>query len=531
MGSRRQQLKVERRQHRAGLGISAVSHQGASITSPQLASWLPLRASADADLLPELGTLVSRSRDLTRNNGIATSGVQTLVDNVVGVGLRLSALPDYRALGKTVEWAMEWQRKTERLFREWSTDTNCDAAQELNFAGLTELMFRNQVGDGDAIALPLWMRRPGSRFGTCLQVVESDRLSNPDNRLDDATLRGGIERDGYGAPVAYHIRKTHPGDYLLGVASVASAVGQWERIPARTEWGRKRVIHLHDKERTGQSRGKPVMSAVIQQFKMLDKYAGAELDAAVINAMMAAFIETEMSGDALVELFGSPENMNKVVAQRNQGRPRLKSGSIIPLYPGEKMQPFMPARPAAQFEAFTVAVMRHIAAAMGLPYELLLKDFSKTNYSSARAALLEAWRMFRSRREKLATYWAQPCYELWLEEAINTGLIEAPDFYENRAAYCRTKWIGPGRGWVDPVKEAQAAQIRMNAGISTLEAECAEQGLDWEEVLEQRARELKRMQELGIDTASMATVAPVTFVEHQNVKGANDDGQDASGAA
>lgn len=276
---------------------------------------------------------------------------------------------------------------------------------------------------------------------------------------------------------------------------------------------------------------KPVISAVIQQFKMLDKYSGAELDAAVINAMMAAFIETEMSSEDLFELMGgTAEGMDKEIRKRNRGRPRLKPGAIIPLYPGEKMSPFMPARPAAQFEAFTVAVMRHIAASMGLPYELLLKDFSKTNYSSARAALLEAWRTFRGRREKLADYWAQPCYELWLEEAVNAGLIDAPGFYEHRAAYCRSKWIGPGRGWVDPVKEAQAAQIRMNAGISTLEAECAEQGLDWEEVLEQRARELTRLRELGIDPASLAAVAPVTFVENQNVKGA-DDGQGSGSTA
>ena len=76
------------------------------------------------------------------------------------------------------------------------------------------------------------------------------------------------------------------------------------------------------------------------------------------------------------------------------------------------------------------------------------------------------------------------------------GLVDAPDFYENRYAYTRCKWIGPGRGWVDPVKEAQACQIRMDIGLSTLEAECAGQGLDWEEVLEQRAREKERMKKL-----------------------------------
>lgn len=520
-----------RRKHlpkgRSGLSIQAASHQGASLTSQQLASWLPVLGSPDADLLPELGTLMARSRDLSRNNGIAAAGVQTLVDNVVGVGLRLVAQPDWRALGKTAEWAEGWQRTTERLWREWAESTACDAARTLNFAGLTELMFRSQILNGDAVALPLWLpRRPGTRFASCLQVVESDRLSNPGGRMDGPTLRGGIEVNGYGEPQAAHIRKSHPGDYLMGVGGDA---GDWERIPFRTPWGRLRVIHLHDKERTGQSRGKPVMSAVLQQFKMLDKYAGAELDAAVLNAMMAAFIETDMSGTDLLELFQDPAGMEAEVRKRNRERPRLKSGSIIPLYPGEKMQPFLPARPAAQFEAFTVAVMRHIAASIGLPYELLLKDFSRTNYSSARAALLEAWRTFRSRREKLGDYWAQPCYELWLEEAVNAGLIEAPDFYANRAAWCRSKWIGPGRGWVDPVKEAQAAQIRMSAGISTLEAECAEQGQDWEEVLEQRARELRRMRDLGLDPAQFA--APAAAPTDEDKKAPSDDGQEPGGAA
>ena len=119
------------------------------------------------------------------------------------------------------------------------------------------------------------------------------------------------------------------------------------------------------------------------------------------------------------------------------------------------------------------------------------------------------------RRQWLATYWAQPVYELWLEEAIGRGLVEAPgwDDPRMRAAYLRTRWIGPGRGWVDPVKEAQAAKLRMETGISTLEDECAEQGRDWEEVLEQRAREKARAGELGVggaDTTALMQVVPPT---------------------
>lgn len=82
---------------------------------------------------------------------------------------------------------------------------------------------------------------------------------------------------------------------------------------------------------------------------------------------------------------------------------------------------------------------------------------------------------------------------------VNKGLVDAPDFYANRYAYTRCKWIGPGRGWVDPVKEAQACQLRMEIGLSTLENECASQGLDWEEVVEQRVREKNKLKEMGLD--------------------------------
>jgi capsid protein len=80
--------------------VSDTAHRAASLRARELASWMPLLGSADSDLLSELPTLVSRSRDLTRNHGVAAGAIQTLVDNVIGTGLRLAAIPDYRALGK-----------------------------------------------------------------------------------------------------------------------------------------------------------------------------------------------------------------------------------------------------------------------------------------------------------------------------------------------------------------------------------------------------------------------------------------------
>lgn len=182
--------------------MSDTSHRAASLTARELSSWLPGNGSADGDLLGELPTLVGRSRDLTRNHGVAAGAAQTMVDNVVGTGLRLSALPDYRALGRTKEWADDWARDVESLWRGWAEGFECDAALSLNFAGLTTQVFRSGFINGEALALPLWLPERGGAFATTIQLMEPDRLSNPSGKPDDKSLRGGIEIDDYGAPLA-----------------------------------------------------------------------------------------------------------------------------------------------------------------------------------------------------------------------------------------------------------------------------------------------------------------------------------------
>jgi lambda family phage portal protein len=493
-------------------GAFGEAYTAGSYSHPDMRRWTPSPGSADADLLPQLGTIRSRNRDLIRNHGVAEGAVQTNADNVVGCGLRLKSRPDGEALGWTDDQAEAWSNIVESRWCAYAHSTWCDAARSLTFDGLTSQIFRSGFSNGDALALPLWLPEAGAPAGTRFQLVESDRLANPNMLPDTLNMRGGVEIDEYGAPIAYNIRKVHPGDFywLLGQVSFES-----DRILSRTPWGRLRVIHVHDKERVGSSRGKPAFTSVLRQFKVLGDYTNAELKAAVVNAMVALITESAIEQEGLVELLAANpaalKNYQDGLAQRSRSSVDFNAGMILPLQLGEKAYGFTPARPNQAFDPFVSSLFRQIAAGLNMPYELLLKDFSKTNYSSARAALLEAWRFFRGRRKWLATYWCQPAFELWLEEEVMEGRIEAPDFYEKRALYCRTKWIGDGRGWVDPYKEAQAAGERLRLGLSTLEDECAEQGQDWEEVLAQRAREEKRAKQLNLILPWMAGATRVSL--------------------
>lgn len=488
----------------AGTHVLDSPHHAASPISQELASWTPGLLSADREWGWDRDLTVSRIRDLVRNNGTAAGAVRRFVDHSIGAGLRLQAQPDYRALGITREAARELGQQIEAAWREYANDPlrRCDKARRTGIGGLMRLAYFDWLIAGESLTLPLW--RPGlGEFATCFQAVDPDRLSNPAGQPDGPELHKGVALSGV-EPVGYHIRKSHPSDAYFASAEDLLA---WDYVPRETAWGRPSCIHFFAPERADQSRGKPPLAAVVQRFKMLDRYQNAELAAALLNAIFCAAIESPMDTEFLEEaLSDGRDSVSKYQDARadfHADRKITLAGATIPhLFPGEKLSFPAAQRPAGNFPAFEQAVLRHIAAGTGQSFEQVATNYSQTNYSSARAALLDAWKSLVTSRTLFTEGWCRPAYLCWLEEAFDRGIIRppkgAPSFHEAITAYTAGRWLGPGRGWIDPTKEAQGAQMRMDSAISTLEVECAEYGLDWEEVLDQRALEQAAMRERGL---------------------------------
>jgi lambda family phage portal protein len=474
---------------------SRTAYDGASLTARDVRAWTPPRRSADAEILPSLDTLVARARDIDRNNPIAKGARTTIVDNVVGTGPRLSPQPDYRLLGKTKEWADEWSAKMQGLFHSWWWTTKCHAGDTLTGDQLAQQALAAVIMNGDTIALPLWLPERGDGYATKLQMIEADRLSNPNGQGDTQFMRAGVKLDEYGAPLGYWIRTTHPGDFL--VAGMQS-FGKWEFVPRKTDYGRLRAIHYFDAERSPQTRGKPLLTTILPQLKNIDRYIRAEIDAAVANAMIAGIITTPLDHESIVQLFS--KDHQAYLKARSENAVSLEGGTIATLFPGDDFTSHIPGRPNSGFGPFVENIFRIAGVGADLNYELLTKDFSKTTYTSGRMSLLEAWRGFNRRRDSFGTLWLDPIYCLIGEELVDQGLIEAEGFEDPilRYAYLRCKWIFPGRGWVDPVKEATGAQIRVANRFSTLEEECAQQGLFWRDVLDQLAAEEAYATQIGL---------------------------------
>ncbi|MGE0109367.1 MAG: phage portal protein, partial [Bdellovibrionales bacterium] len=152
--------------------------------------------------------------------------------------------------------------------------------------------------------------------------------------------------------------------------------------------------------------------------------------------------------------------------------------------------------------AFEKAVLRNGASALGISPQQLSQDWSDVNYSSARASMLEAWKTMSRRREDFAKGFSTPMWAAFLEECMSYGELplpeNAPAFEEMRTAYAGCRWLGPPRGWVDPVAEKKGAVLGMVNGLSTLEYECADQGQDYRETLDQQMIEKKERENRGL---------------------------------
>jgi len=491
--------------------------------SIDLDCWRPRAQSADADILPSRQSIDGRVIDLSQNDGYISGAIDLISANMIGNGMRLSLHIDYDALGQSEDWGAKTGDEVEASFRRWawSSHNRVDVTRRSNWLSIQYQAARSLLIHGEFFAVLESHYRASGGYNLAIRIIDPERVSTPqvmsDTNIRNKDIRNGIEYDSAGRVQAYWISNRHPRAFISPLARYPRLT--WQRVAAfkKTFGGRRRqvIFHGYDKIRPEQSRGVSIFTPAIKSMKMLDQFSDAQLRQAMIQTLYGIIVKSDADFDKIMNVVGAEKNeisgldaLQQFITQRGKyyNNMSIKTGDgsqrITHLLPGEDLEfKSNSATSGKDISSFMDTMRQESARSTGLSLESFTGDFSKTNYSSNRMANILTNRVTAVRRDVTIVPFCQWLFDVWFEEHLvrgNTTLPSGVDFYKDRDALTRSEWHGPVMPDADPQKSATAAKLRIEAGLTTMTYEAKQIGLDYDDMMEERARELRTKERLGL---------------------------------
>jgi lambda family phage portal protein len=486
-------------------GGSGYGHYGANLQKNSLLGWLFHSGDADLDIGLNAQVLRERSRDAFMGIPLASGAIETLDTNVIGEGLAPAPNVDGEALGLDETETADLNKELADKFGWWAYDSReCDFEAKHVFPTLQHVAFQSMLLSGDCPVLFPLKERPGTLFDLRIRVLEADRVANPPAAAVQTgkNIFTGVELADDGELLAYHIAERHPLAMALSARAVRFPMGKFYRIePYGALSGRRNMVLLMRPERPEQRRGVPILAVCLELLKQQGRYVDATVVGAVIQSYFTAFITSEFPDPTIFDSLLTDEQ-KKEVCNLNPYNVQLGPGIVNFMRPGHAVNFSNPTQPQATFGEFTIAVAKFIGSALGIPYEVLLKQYN-SSYSASRAAQLDFWKRVRKYRCLMIDQFCQPIYEEWMADAIGLGRIERfPGGWDDpyiRRAMLRCIWTGASAGSLDPQKEVAAADQKVTCGFSTIERESMElNGSNYRDNIRQGSLEKNEFEEADL---------------------------------
>lgn len=443
--------------------------------APPAASSRPVRARYDAaqsnsqsehwkmadDLGPNTANnfavrqvLRRRSRYEQANNSYCKGVVLTVANEIVGRGPRLQMRTPDPAFNAAME----------QSWGQW--------ACAIGLADKLHVMAQSKVGDGEAQALIINNAIIPHPVQMDIRPIEAEMFTTPEVQLRPNQV-DGILFDDAGNPTEYHVLRYHPGE----VNYFQQPYGQFDRISPR------HFLHWYRCDRPGQRRGVPEITPALNLFAQLRRWTLAVLTGAETAADIAAVLKSPDIGDG------------QTAADPWDHIP-IKIGTLMTMPAGTEMQQFRPEQPVATYGEFKHELLKEIARCLCMPYALVAGDSSSYNFASVRFDYNLLWhRNINVTKASLIQAVLDKIFASWLAEAS----VAIKKFSGLTPDKCPHGWFFDPIPAVDPVKDGTGDSLALANNTDTLANICAAQGLDWREVLSQRAAEVAEMKRLGLD--------------------------------
>lgn len=429
---------------------TAATHDGRAYTS----------YSGDQHLSFHRKKLLAHSRDLLRNNGIYVGMIERAVSYIVGGGFGLRV----RTANKKAN------TKIEGLWRQWFKRPEIRGL--LNGGQVGRMVCRELLAAGDVGIT--------KTDKATIRLIEAEQIDHP--LCDD-----GIAKDAYGTPKTYHVCPYGKN----GVVSSHDA----KPVHARD------FLFITDPKRPSQTRGVPALQS---SFPMLHRISDVCDSEAISWQLLARFaVAVLREGGPEMGYAESASNTEKTDSDSDDTTTRITELDYALMFhgqPGESVQGIDRNIPGKDFPESIRMFLRLLGLPLGLPLEIILLDWTKSNYSQSRAVLEQAFETFECYQDILEAAFFAPLLAWKIDHwsgAVSKKAMDELRLGVNRDGAPVVEWIRPSFPWLDQLKEAQAQAAKLDRTLTTHAHVCKSLKLDREDVLATREQEVTEAIEIG----------------------------------
>jgi lambda family phage portal protein len=423
---------------------SALGYRSARIATREGRSYISYSGASHDER--DRKNLIAQSRDFMRNNAIYKGMIERAVAYIVGNGFELQVNTGSNNIDK----------KIEGLWKDWFAKP--EIRNLLSGGEVSRMVCREVMVAGDTSVL--------MTDKSIIQLFEAEQL---DSRKKPFT--NGIKTDEFGRPMEFR---------LCPWISNHISVSKGKNVKAEN------VLYLVNPERPSQTRGVPASQASFPMLHRINDVCDSEAIAWQLLARLSVSITREQGDQqAYTE---SREDPNKATADlEGDLATRLTELDYALLFhgnPGEEVKGIERNIPAKTFGDSVRMFLRLLGLPLGLPLEIILLDWTKSNYSQSRAVLQQAYQMFLFWQAKMADFFFTPLFK-W-----KVSVWQEQELFGKRNKI-KFDWIKETFPWIDQLKEAQAYATQVERGFTTHGRVCKSLGTDRAEVVERREIEVR----------------------------------------
>jgi len=303
-----------------------------------------------------------------------------------------------------------------------------------------------------------------------IQHFEAEQLDGRSYRSQagkQVKLVNGIEKDNLGRPVKFNLCP-------------------WKATCVDTNHGQavdaKDVLFLTSPERPSQIRGVPACQASFPMLHRINDVCDSEAIAWQLLSRLAICVTREAGPElAFTESKEDPNVPAGADGQLSDRMIELAYAIIYHAKPGEKIEGIERNIPGMNFTESLRMFLRLLGLPVGLPLELILLDWTKSNYSQTRGVMIQAYDNFLCWQQKMEDFYYAPLFQ-WKMEQWAGQLGDTKKLKVN--------WIKKEFPWIDQLKEAEAYATQVERGFTTHNRVCKSLNQDRSDIIVQREKEI-----------------------------------------